>query len=100
MSGSKYHKQFDPEYKKEMVRLVEEPCKSPVKVAQDIGVTATSIRRQVKQYGSQGKDSFPGKGKLHPADEEVRKRDKRIRDLEEENAILKKAMSIFAKDGR
>jgi len=100
MSGSKYHKQFDPEYKKEMVRLVEELGKSPVKVAKDIGVTATSVRRWVKQYGSQGKDSFPGKGNLHPADEEVRKRDKRIRDLEEENAILKKAMSIFAKDGR
>lgn len=100
MSGSKYHKQFDPEYKKEMVRLVEELGKSPVKVAKDIGVTATSVRRWVKQYGSQGKDSFPGKGNLHPADEEARKRDKRIRDLEEENAILKKAMSIFAKDGR
>ena len=100
MSGSKYHKQFDPEYKKEMVRLVEELGKSPVKVAKDIGVTATSVRRWVKQYGSQGKDSFPGKGNLHPADEEVRKRDKRIRDIEEENAILKKAMSIFAKDGR
>jgi len=100
MSGNKYHKQFDPEYKKEMVRLVEELGKSPVKVAKDIGVTATSVRRWVKQYGSQGKDSFPGKGNLHPADEEVRKRDKRIRDIEEENAILKKAMSIFAKDGR
>jgi transposase len=100
MSGSKYHKQFDPEYKKEMVRLVEELGKSPVKVAKDIGVTATSVRRWVKQYGNQGKDSFPGKGNLHPADEEVRKRDKRIRDLEEENAILKKAMSIFTKDGR
>jgi transposase len=100
MSGSKYHKQFDPEYKKEMVRLVEELGKSPVKVAKDIGVTATSVRRWVKQYGSQGKDSFPGKGNLHPADEAARKQDKRIRDLEEENAILKKAMSIFAKDGR
>ena len=100
MSGNKYHKQFDPEYKKEMARLVEELGKSPVKVAKDIGVTATSVRRWVKQYGSQGKDSFPGKGNLHPADDEVRKRDKRIRDIEEENAILKKAMSIFAKDGR
>jgi transposase len=99
MSGSKYHKQFDPEYKKEMVRLVEELGKLPVKVAKDIGVTATSVRRWIKQYGSKGNDSFLGKGNLHLADEAARKRDKRIRDFEEENAILKKAMSIFAKDG-
>jgi len=100
MSGSKYNKRFDPEYKKEMVRLVEELGKSPLDVAKDIGVTATSVRRWVKQYGSQGEASFPGKGNLHPADEAVRKRDKRIKELEEENAILKKAMSIFAKDGK
>jgi transposase len=100
MSGSKYHKQFDPEYKKEMVRLVEELGKSPADVAKDIGVTATSVRRWVKQYGNQGEAAFPGKGKLHPANEAIRKKDKRIKELEEENAILKKAMSIFAKDGK
>ena len=100
MSGSKYHKRFDPKYKKEMVRLVEELGKSPAEVAKDIGVTATSVRRWVVQFGSQGSASFPGKGNLHPVDEEFRKRDKRIKVLEEENAILKKAMSIFAKDGK
>ena len=94
MSGSKYAKRFDPEYKKEMVRLVEELGKSPADVAKDIGVTATSIRRWVKQYGSHDEASFPGKGNLHPADEAVRKRDMRIKELEEENAIFKKAMSI------
>ena len=98
MSGSIYHKQFDPEYKKEMVRLVEELGKSPAAVAKDIGVTATSVRRWVKQYGKQGEVAFPGKGNLHPADEIVRKKDQRIKELEEENAISKKAMHIFAKD--
>ncbi len=38
MSGSKYAKRFDSEYKKEMVRLVEELGKSPADVAKDIGV--------------------------------------------------------------
>jgi len=31
---------------------------------------------------------------------QIYKRDKHIKELEEENAILKKAMSIFAKDGK
>ena len=100
MFGSKYNKKFDADYKKEMVRLVEELCKSPVKVAEDIGVTPTTVRRWVKKYGNSVEGSFPGKGNLHPADEEIRKKQKRIDELEEENAILKKAMNIFAKDGK
>ncbi len=62
MFGSKYHKRFDQEYKKEMVRLVEELDKSPLDGAKDIDVSATSVRRWVVQFGSQGSVSFPGKG--------------------------------------
>lgn len=83
MSGSKYHKKFAPEFKREMVRLVEELGKSPADVAKDIGVTATSVRRWIKQYGIQGEAAFPGKGNLHPANEAIRKKDKRIKELEE-----------------
>lgn len=35
MSESKFHKRFDPEYKQEIVRLVEELGKSPSEVARD-----------------------------------------------------------------
>ncbi len=100
MSENKYHKRFDSEYKKVIVRLVEELGKSPVEVAKDINVSAQSVRCWVQQYGTHGSAAFPGKGKLHPEDKEMRKLKKRNKDLEEENAILKKAMGIFAKDGR
>ena len=100
MSESKFHKKFDPEFKKEIVRLVEELGRSPVEVAKDIDVSATTVRRWIREYGTQGDLALPGKGNLHPADEETRRMKKRIKDLEEENAILKKAMAIFAKDGK
>jgi len=90
MSGSRYQKQFDPEYKKEMMRLVEELGKSPAVVAKGIGVTSACVRLWVKQYGNKGDAAFSGKGNLYPAEEAVRKRDKRIKELEEENIILKK----------
>lgn len=98
MSTSKYHKRFEPEFKKEMVRLVEELGKSPSEVAKDVDVTSQTIRTWVRKYGNHGDAAFPGKGNLHPADDEKRKMKNKIKDLEEENAILKKAMAIFAKD--
>lgn len=100
MAGSKYAKRFDPEYKKEIVRLVEELGQSPNQVADDIGVTSQTVRTWVRKYGTSDSEAFPGKGHLHPADQELREMKKKIKNLEEENAILKKAMAIFTRDGK
>lgn len=90
-------KAFTAEYKKEIIRLITETDKSVADVAKDIGVTETSVRRWLKQYGEHGEDAFPGKGKLRPEDEELRRLKRALADLEEENAILKKAMAIFTR---
>ena len=90
-------KGYTPEYKKEIIRLVTEQGKKVKEVAIDIGVTETSVRRWIKQYGNHGDNAFPGKGRLRPEDEEIRRLKKQLADLEEENAILKKAMRIFTK---
>lgn len=92
--------QFTPEYKKEIVRLVTEQGKSISEVARDLSVSPTALRNWVKLYGEHGEQAFPGKGHLRPEDEELRKLKKKLADLEEENAILKKAMAIFAKPGK
>jgi len=91
---------FTSEYKKEIVRLVNELGKKPAEVAKDIGVTATTVRRWVRQFNENGNQVFPGKGNLTPEDEERRKILRKVHDLEEENAILKKAMGIFSKDAK
>src|SRR5690554_7678646 len=82
MKESKFHKKFDDEYKREIVRLVEELGRSPKQVAEDIGVTPQTVRTWVKKFGKSSSDAFPGKGKLHPADEELRQMKKKIKDLE------------------
>lgn len=93
-------REFSVEYKKEIVKLVTEQGKKATHVAKDIGVSEVSIRRWVKEYGIHGNNAFPGKGKLRPDDEELRIIKKRMADLEEENAILKKAICIFTKPAK
>jgi transposase len=90
-------REFSVEYKKEIIKLITEQGKKVTHVAKDIGVSEATVRRWVKEYGTHGEDAFPGKGKLRPEDEEIRKMKKRMADLEEENAILKKAICIFTK---
>jgi putative transposase len=74
MANNKYNRQFDPAHKKEIVPLV----------AKDIDVTPQTVRNWVKQYGKGDTKAFPGKGHLHPADEELRQMKKQLKDLEEE----------------
>lgn len=89
------NKSFTPEYKKEIIRLVTEQGRKVKEVSAEIGVSQTSIYRWIKQYGEHGEHAFPGRGNLRPEDEEIRRLEKELADLKEENEILKKAMAIF-----
>lgn len=91
---------FSADYKKEIVKLITDLGKKPVKVAEDIGVSATTIRRWVQQYNTHGDQAFPGKGNLKSDDAERKALERKIKDLEEENAILKKAMAIFSRGAK
>lgn len=73
-------KQYDKEYKTEVAKLVIES-----------GRSAASVANKHQEA------AFPGKGKLKPHDQQVRELKKKIADLEEENAILKKAAAILVK---
>jgi len=58
MKESKFHKKFDDEYKREIVRLVEELGRSPKQVAEDIGVTPQTVRTWVKSSESPAQMRF------------------------------------------
>ena len=90
-------RRFTPEYKEEIIKLVTEQGKRVTHVARDIGVSEATVRGWVKKYKEHGDNAFPGSGNLRPEDEEIRKLKKRLADIEEENAILKKAIRIFTK---
>ena len=100
MCSAMAKKSFTEDYKKEIVRLVTELGKKPDKVAEDIGVTGTTVRRWVKQYSLHGEGAFPGKGNLRPEDAKQKALEKENRELKQEVEILKKAMGIFSRGER
>lgn len=91
---------YTPEYKKEIIKLITEQGKSRNEVADSIGVSKTTINEWIKKYSEHGDNAFPGRGHLRPEDKEYKDLLKKLKDLEEENIILKKAMRIFTQNAK
>lgn len=87
---------FNKEYKLEVIKLITEQGKSVTSVARDLGIHENTLHNWLKAYRNDQDQAFPGKGKLKPEDEEIKRILRENADLKEENAILKKAMAIFA----
>ncbi len=96
MAG-KYEK-YKPEFRDEVARLVVETTRSIADVSREYGLNETTVGGWVKKYRS-----------MHAADEpplelseraRLRELERRNRELEMENAFLKKASAYFAREQR
>ena len=90
-------KTYEKEFKISAVKLVLDSGKSVDTVAKDLGISSNSLFNWKKQYMQDAQNAFPGKGRLRPDEEELRKKDKEIAMLKMERDILKKAIAYFAK---
>jgi len=91
-------KQYDKEFKIQTVRMIQEQGKSVAQAARELGIAENTLYRWVSEYKQDPVNAFRGSGNLKIEEKTVLKLQKRIRQLEMENEILKKAMHIFAKD--
>jgi transposase len=79
------------------VKVVLEGGRTPTEAARDFGLVAETVRTWVKKEQHQN----PGKtGSAREAIDRARvaEMERRIRELEQENAFLKKAASFFARE--
>ncbi|HCT0575101.1 TPA: hypothetical protein K8074_001387, partial [Staphylococcus pseudintermedius] len=67
-------------------------------VSRDLDIPIQTLTRWLSIYRKDGENCFVGSGKRTSKKQVETDLEKRLRDLEEENKILKKAMHIFAKD--
>lgn len=92
------NKKYTNEFKMDAVKRLEKSGEAMSKVANDLGVKPTTMRGWVDKYKKSPSAPFVGSGHLNPEDEKLRKLEKEIKDLKEENDILKKAAAYFAKN--
>jgi len=90
-------RKFDREFKVETVRLITERGMSLAQVARDLDIHENVLRKWKNQYLEDVQNAFPGKGRLKPEEEELRRLKRELADVKEERDILKKAVAIFSK---
>ena len=89
---------YDREFKLEAVKMVLEQGISKIEVGRRLGVHPTSIGNWIKAFQADEEEAFPGKGKLKPRDEELRRLRREVEVLRMERDFLKKTAAYFAKD--
>jgi transposase len=98
MVGSKNPKRYSPEFKEEAVKMVVDLSRPIAQVARELGVNDTTLGFWVKDYrrvrsGEQLPLDMPDRARLQELE-------RRNRELEMENAFLKKAAAYFAREHR
>ena len=87
---------FSLDYKVAAVKLVTEQGYSVAQACSELGIGETALRRWIKQVQAEKQGYvLPGTKPLSPEQQRIRELEQRIKILEEDKEILKKATAIF-----
>jgi transposase len=90
-------KTYSREFKRDTLGLVETSDLSIAQIERDLGLPKGIVHHWKRQLARDGKDAFPGKGKLKSEDELIRQLKRENEILRQERDILKKAVAIFSR---
>lgn len=91
-------KHYSKEFKEETVKYIQQNRKSIPDIAEEINISVNTLNSWMRQYRKFEDEPFVGSGNLRESERIMKEKDDLIRELEEEVAILKKAMHFFSKD--
>ena len=97
---AKKRKTYTEAFRREAVRLADQPGRTATDVAQELGIHVGQIYNWRTQFNKLSKHQFTvanGTNHAKAEPEEVRRLKKRIAELEQERDFLKKATAYFAK---
>ncbi len=92
-------RKYDPDFKRNAVRLSDEPGRTVIEVADNLGISRHLLYKWRRELRLKEGLAFPGHGREALTDQEkrIRELEKELRDAEMERDILKKAMAIFSR---
>lgn len=91
-------KRYSKEFKLDAVSLVNDQDYTRAEAARSLGINANMLGRWVKEFNADDGQAFRGNGKLTAEQDEIRQLKARVKRLEMEKDILKKATVFFAKE--
>ena len=87
---------FSPEFKAEAVRLIQERGYSVSQACRELDIGETALRRWISQVDAENQGYIlPGSKPISPEQQRIYRLEKRIKELEEDKLILKKATAIL-----
>ncbi len=93
--GKRRH--FSRSFKLDVLHRIESSGLSCNRVALDLGLDPSVVRRWRRQLAREGSDSFPGSGNVLSSEAAYRALERENTRLRMENEILKKAHAFFRK---
>jgi len=93
-------KKFDPAYKLEVCKTVDSGHATVAEMNGETGISENTLYTWMKRYRENRDKPFVGSGRILPENEEKVRLCREVKDLREENEILKKAAAYFAKKQR
>jgi len=88
---------YDKTFKEDVVEYVKTHGVSVSEASRKFDVPTSTLFGWIKSDKIHKGEAFVGTGRLRKKEAEEKAREKELRDLKEENAILKKALGIFSK---
>jgi transposase len=96
MGESRQH--YNKEFKEKTVKYIMEQHKSLPDIANELNIPIGTLTNWKAKYRKFEVEPFIGTGNLRSQEKQLKEQENHIKDLEEEVAILKKAMHYFSKD--
>ena len=100
METERARKSYDRQFKIDAVSLVINGGRTVAEVARDMGISVNVLHRWKRELTREQSEAFPGKGRLGPQEEELRRLRRELEQVKEDREILKKALAFFSKHGK
>lgn len=95
MSEQRQH--YNEEFKKQTVKFIQEQTKTLVEISQELNIPKNTLTQWLAKYREFESEPVASLEKVRQLEELLREKDRRLADMEEELAIVKKAVHIFSK---